>query len=101
MDFLSLPGRYETVVKGYVFKYGGMARNITISVYPAKDNKLLGKYKSNKDGVYYLILKQNSDYKITAVVDGKKYTSVIHIPDKTSYFLTGKTFEVAALLTIE
>ncbi len=99
MDFLSLPGRYETVVKGYVFMGGTLAKDVTIEVY-TKDNKLIGKYNPNKDGAYYLILKQNSVYKIVATVGGKTHKAEIRIPDKTSYFLTGKIFEVAALLTI-
>ena len=100
MDFLSLPGRYETVVKGFVFKNGIVAKDIILNIYDEK-GKFVGKYKPNKKGVFFIILKQNSTYKVVANVNGKEYENKMVIPDKTSYFLTGKIYEVAVLLTID
>ncbi len=102
MDFLSLPGRYETVVKGYVISNkdnGAIIKNGTIEVYTLK-NKLLGKYNPNKNGEYFIILKQGRSYKLKINYNGEKIEQLLKVPDKTSYFLTGKPYNKTPLIVI-
>ena len=102
MDFLSLPGRYETVVKGFVISEkdnGAIIKDGILEVYSTKGN-LLGKYKPNKNGEYFIILRQGSSYKLKMNYLGKSFEQNLKVPDKTSYFLTGKTYNKTPLIVI-
>ena len=102
MDFLSLPGRYETVLKGFVVSEadnGNIVKDAVLEVYD-KNGNFLGRYKPNKKGEYFIILRQGKNYTISAKYNGKQIKNKIAIPDNTSYFLTGKPYRKTPLLII-
>ncbi len=98
-----MPGRYETVVKGFIISEldnGNIVKDNFLEVYD-KNNKLIGKYKPDNTGQYTMILNQNNTYTLKTNYNGKEYSAELFVPDKTSYFLTGKTYNVTPLITIQ
>jgi len=94
MNFLSLPERSSTVIKGTVLmdKTNEIPKNIVIVVKEKDTQKLVGTYKPNKEtGNYIIILRQGKDYTFTCETPELVFTpETISIPDKSAFQLINK-----------
>lgn len=94
INFLSLPERSSTVIKGIVQMEGGteIPKNIVINVKEKKNGRLVGTYKPNKEnGNYTIILKQGKDYTFNCETPDLIFSpETISIPDKSAFQLINK-----------
>jgi len=100
MDFLSLPERNATVVKGQITGPNGIEKGLSLKV-TTLDGTLVGQYNSTSKGNYTLILRQDRSYLLTIEKDGKEQTQKITIPPRTSFFLTERFYKLSPLMTIK
>lgn len=99
MNFLSLPEKAGTVIKGYVKNAKGhVVKNAVVVVNDAK-NKTIGQFSPNSKGQYTLILRQNATYTIFLEDDESK-SNTLTVPDKTSFFTTRTVLTIDKLLVI-
>lgn len=90
MHMATLPERSTVVVKGVVMYKDSdeVPKDITISIYDAESDKLIGTYKPNKQtGKYLLILHKGKEYKLTSEAQNCKFlTEKLNIPQNATYF---------------
>ncbi len=99
MNFLSLPEKAGTVIKGFVKNSKGqIVENQTIIVKNEKD-KEVGRFLPNEKGEYTLILRQNAAYVLFLEDDFSKNNRLL-VPDKTSFFLTRKIMRKDILIQV-
>ena len=100
MNLMSLPERNNTIVKGYIKdKNGTVIKNKALKV-SNKKGQTIGKYKSNSEGLFTLVLQQGQNYQLK--ISGLKLKNKqLMVPDKTSFYLTQKPLIIETLTEIE
>ncbi|MCD6366434.1 MAG: PD40 domain-containing protein [Bacteroidales bacterium] len=99
MDFLSLPEKAGTVIKGFVKNSKGQIVKDQTIVAKDESGKEIGKFLPNEEGKYTLILRQNASYTLF-LEDDYSQSNRIMVPDKTSFFLTRKILNKETLIQI-
>ncbi len=99
MNFLSLPEKASTVIKGFVRNSKGQILKDQILMVKDQNGKETGKFLPNNSGEYTLILRQNASYTIY-LEDDYPHNTYLLIPDKTSFFLTRKVLNKETLLQV-
>ncbi|MBN2681600.1 MAG: PD40 domain-containing protein [Bacteroidales bacterium] len=101
MDLLSLPERSFVVVSGTIQKQGSneILKDISIDVKDADSDKLIGKYRPNKNnGKYLIVVQRGKKYTISSTdgdVDFIKNT--FEVPEDSSFFYNKTTLDINPL----
>ncbi len=94
MNLLSLPERSTVVVKGVVrlANTNEIPKDVVLSVYEIKTDKLVGKYRPNQEtGDYTLILRNGRDYRLECEAENCNFSEEkLTIPEGSSYYITNK-----------
>jgi Tol biopolymer transport system component len=105
LNLLSVPEKSSTVLKGIIKISGseGIPSDLMISVKDLTNNKVVGKYKPNKEtGVYTIILKQGRNYEFSCETEHCKFIpEIITVPEKSSFYQINKPLELNPLGMIE
>lgn len=100
MDLMSLPERNNTIVKGLVKDANGNVLKNKLLKVSDKNGNVIGKYKSDKQGLYTLVLQQGQTYQLK--ISGLQLQQEsLEIPDNSSFFITQKTLEVGTITQIK
>jgi len=96
VDLMSLTERNNTILKGYLIDSDKqIVTNKTIKITD-EEGLVIGRYKANSNGLYTIVLQQNTSYKIS--VKGLELdSSELIVPDKTAYFITHKALIIKAI----
>ena len=87
MNLMSLPERNTTIVKGSLRNASGeIIIGKSIKVTDAQ-GKIIGKYKTNKEGLFTIVLQQGQTYnmKVTGLV---LKSNALVVPDDSAFFIT-------------
>ncbi len=99
MNFLSLPEKTGTVIKGFVRNSKGQIVKGQTIIVEDDNGKEVGSFLPNEKGEYTLILHQNASY-VLSLEDDDTHSNRITVPDKSSFFLTRKIINKETLIQI-